>query len=206
VSATLAGPEQVYRFQLTRSVANFGVAITSRSSGVSVEPRVVVAGDENRLTGYPGLPVNLNPYLTGFGDATLVAGALQPQPGSYDIVFDSATVDGAGAFGFRFWIDDVRPPTARLVARSVRRGRALQVRVADAGAGIDPGSVSVRIDGRSRASSLSGGVVRIATGALGRGRHTLRLQVSDYQETRNMENVARILPNTRVLVTRVTVR
>jgi hypothetical protein len=27
----------------------------------------------------------------------------------------------------------------------------------------------------------------------------LRLQVSDYQETRNIENVAAILPNTRVL-------
>jgi hypothetical protein len=29
--------------------------------------------------------------------------------------------------------------------------------------------------------------------------HRLRLRVSDYQETKNTENVARILPNTRVL-------
>jgi hypothetical protein len=33
------------------------------------------------------------------------------------------------------------------------------------------------------------------------GRHTLNLTVSDYQETKNMENVARILPNTRTVRT-----
>jgi hypothetical protein len=49
-------------------------------------------------------------------------------------------------------------------------------------------------------------VIRIGTSGLARGRHRLRLQVSDYQETRNMENVARILPNTRVLRAVVVVR
>ena len=34
----------------------------------------------------------------------------------------------------------------------------------------------------------------------------LRLLVADYQETRNMENVLRILPNTRVVRTSFTVR
>jgi subtilisin family serine protease len=206
VTATLAGPEQVFRITLASAAANFGVAVTSRGAGSDVEPRVVVAGDENRLTGYPGLPVNLNPYVAAFGDPTLVAGALQPQPGSYDVVFDSATPAGAGAFTFRFWVGDVTPPTARLVSRAVRRGRPLQVRVADAGSGIDPASLAVRLDNRTQVGTLSKGTVRIATGALSRGRHTLRFQVSDYQETRNMENVARILPNTRVFIVRVTIR
>jgi hypothetical protein len=31
------------------------------------------------------------------------------------------------------------------------------------------------------------------------GRHTLTFTAADYQETKNMENVARILPNTRTL-------
>ena len=39
------------------------------------------------------------------------------------------------------------------------------------------------------------------TTSLAKGRHTLRFQVSDYQETRNMENVGPILPNTRILQT-----
>ena len=38
------------------------------------------------------------------------------------------------------------------------------------------------------------------------GSHELRVRVSDYQESRNMENVGRILPNTRVLETSFVVR
>ena len=37
--------------------------------------------------------------------------------------------------------------------------------------------------------------------SLGTGRHRLVVGVSDYQEAKNMEDVARILPNTRVLRT-----
>jgi hypothetical protein len=45
------------------------------------------------------------------------------------------------------------------------------------------------------------GRLAIQTGGLAAGRHALRVQVSDYQETRNMENVRGVLPNTRVLTT-----
>ena len=206
VTATLRGPEQVFRVTLPRAAANFGVVVTQRYRGSRVEPRVVVAGDESRLTGYTALPVNLNPYLVRFGDPTLVAGALAPRAGAYDVVFDSPTSAGAGAFSFRFWIDDVTPPTARVLARTVRRGAVLRVRVGDGGSGVDPTSVSVRIDGRDRPRAVRGDVVHIATQSLTRGKHALRLQVSDFQETRNDENVPRILPNTRVLRATITVR
>ncbi len=46
----------------------------------------------------------------------------------------------------------------------------------------------------------------MSTRGLRRGRHPLLLQVSDYQESRNMENVGPILPNTRILRARFTVR
>ena len=52
---------------------------------------------------------------------------------------------------------------------------------------------------------MAGGVVRIATEGLKPGKHRLRFQVSDYQESRNMENVPPILPNTRVLVATVVI-
>ena len=52
-----------------------------------------------------------------------------------------------------------------------------------------------------RITIMAGGKVRVQTAALAKGKHTLRLQVSDYQETRNMENVGSILPNTRILTT-----
>ncbi len=206
VTARLAGPEQLFRVTLSRAAANFGVVLTARPNGSRVEPRVILAGDENRLTGYAGLPVNLNPYLFQFGAPTPVAGALSPRAGSYDVVFDSATAQGAGAFTFRFWIDDVTPPTVRLVARRVLKGTALRAPVGDLGSGVDAGSVSVKIDGRDRRRSVKGGVVLIPTAGLSRGTHALRIQVSDYQETRNTENVARILPNTRVLRATITIR
>jgi hypothetical protein len=49
--------------------------------------------------------------------------------------------------------------------------------------------------------------VIVSTGRkLARGRHRLRLVVSDYQELKNMENVRRILPNTAQLRTSFFVR
>jgi hypothetical protein len=39
-----------------------------------------------------------------------------------------------------------------------------------------------------------------------RGRHVLNFSVADYQETKNMEDVARIRPNTRTVRTSFTVR
>ncbi|MGI8974327.1 MAG: hypothetical protein ACR2HI_09150, partial [Gaiella sp.] len=205
IASTLAGPEQRFRVRIDRPVANFGVAIVRRRAGVRVVPRVVAAGDENRLTGYAGLPLNLNPYLTTFGDPTPVAGAIRPLPGTYDIVFDSPTPAGAGAFTFRFWIDDVTPPSVRLVTRTVRRGTPLRFRIGDAGAGIDPKSVSLRSGTHSLAVRIRGAELIVPTGTLTAGTKRLRVQLSDYQETRNMENVPRILPNTRVVTVAVRV-
>jgi hypothetical protein len=41
---------------------------------------------------------------------------------------------------------------------------------------------------------------------VGAGRHTLVFSAADYQELKNMENVPRILPNTRVFRAAFTVR
>src|SRR5205085_11685583 len=59
----LAGPEQVFRFRLTRPAANFGVAVVSERRGAAVTTRIVHGADENRLAGYPALPIVVNPYL-----------------------------------------------------------------------------------------------------------------------------------------------
>ncbi len=206
VSAVLRGPEQVFRFALTQPAANFGVVIVRRSPGVRVEPRVVVMGDENRLTGYAALPVNLNPYLAQFGEPVLAAGAVRPIAGSYDVVFDSPTTAGAGSYAFRFWINDTQRPIAKLVQSRVRRGAPLVVRVSDEDSGVDPATVKATIDGVGRAAPLASGALRIPTKGLRRGTHRLRLQVSDYQESRNMENVPPILPNTRVLTATIVIR
>ena len=85
-------------------------------------------------------------------------------------------------------------------------GSAVRIRVSDTGAGIDPGSIEATVDGRTVRASLRNGIVSVPTDSLTVGDHRLRVELGDYQETRNMENVARILPNTRVVSTRITVR
>jgi subtilisin family serine protease len=206
VTGTLPGPEQVYRVRLRRPAANFGVAIVWKAKGVRVEPRIVRAGDEDRLLGQTALPINLNPYLRQFRQPTPAAGAVRPAAGSYDVVFDGPSRGTAGAFRFRFWVNDTKPPTLRPLGRTVSRGAALRIRATDAGAGVDPRTVIALVD-RSQATPAFGrGVLTIPTGRLSPGRHRLELQVSDYQESRNMENATKILPNSAVLRTTFVVR
>ncbi|MGH3078133.1 MAG: S8 family peptidase [Gaiellaceae bacterium] len=211
VTTALNGPETVYRVRLTRRVANFGVVILRRANGSFVEPRIVAGLDENRIAGYAGLPFASNPYLAGpfgFQSRSAVVAALSPAPGDYAVVFDSATRAGAGGFMFRYWVNDVTPPNARLLDRTVVRGEGVRIRVTDSGSGVDPGSLVASWDGLPATTRYRNGVVSVATAGegLASGKHRLRLTLHDYQETKNTENVARILPNARVFTATVTVR
>jgi hypothetical protein len=211
IPVDLRGPEQVFSVRLTKRVANFGVAILREAPGVSIQPRVVAHDDENRLTGYPALPINLNPYLAGFFKPESVAGAILPEPGTYDVVFDSTSRATAGRFTFRFWLDDRTRPTVRLLTHGVAAGGSLRLKVVDRGSGVDPRLLGATVDGVRIPVSYSraSGIARIALARLGpltAGAHTLVFQASDYQESRNMEDVGPILPNTRTLRTRFRVR
>jgi hypothetical protein len=202
----LRGPERVFRFRITGRVANAGVVVTQLGRGTSVEPRIVAGLDENRLTGYAGLPVNHNPYMDEFREPLSAAAVLSPARGDYAVVFDSPARAGAGRFTFRYWVDDVSAPTLRLRTKRVSRGRPLRVTAIDKGAGVYPESIRVTVDGSTAGSTLRGNLISIPTGGLAPGSHRLRIRVSDYQESKNTENVARILPNTRWLTATFTVR
>jgi len=197
VTTTLRGPERVFRFRIAKRVANAGVVITRRAGSGRVEPRMVAALDENRLTGYAGLPLNRNPYMDAFHESVLAAAVLSPLPGEYAAVFDSAARADAGAFTFRYWVNDVKPPVLRLRTPGVDAGKSVLVSVTDAGAGVYPESIRIVLDDSSRSGTLRGGLLSLSTDGLSAGTHRLRLRVSDYQESKNTENVARILPNTR---------
>jgi hypothetical protein len=144
--------------------------------------------------------------MAAFREPVLAAGALSPAPGPYAIVFDSATRAGAGGFTFRFWVNDTTPPTLRLRTKVVRAGQAVKVGAVDKGSGIYADSIAATVDGELVRASYRNGVVSIPTRRLGPGSHRLRLRVSDVQESKNTENVARILPNTRWLTATVSVR
>ena len=204
VERMLAGPEQVFRIRIRRPMENFGVAILGRSR---IQPRIVIGADENHQAGATALPLQNNPYLPTFLDRVAIAGVIRPLAGTYHVVFDSPTRAGAGRFQFRFWMDDRRPPRVRLTTPSVRRGGTLVATASDAGAGVDPGVVYAQIDGGElRPAAFRSGRIRIPVGSLAPGRHRLLLQVSDRQESKNMENSLRILPNTAQLAASFTVR
>ena len=171
-------------------------------------PRVVAAGNENRLTGNAGLPLVINPYLDSFGTSRPVAGAIRPGPGTYDVVFETpaAPPPGAGAYTFRYWVNDVTPPSVRLLARIVKPGAKLRLAVTDAGSGVDPQSLVATVDGRSAAVTYSAGRATVSLPGVAAGRHRVVLTAGDYQELKNMENVPQILPNTRTFSAAFTVR
>jgi hypothetical protein len=191
-----AGPESVYRVSIAGNVANFGVVVLA---GRAV-PHVVLAGDENRLAGYTALPLMLNPYLQSYGTPRAVSGAVLPVRGVYDIVFDTRSAAEAGPFQFRYWVGDTTPPRLRVASAT---GGKIVVTATDSGSGIDAASVTASIDGKQAPATYRDGKITIAGG---RGNHRLVLQVSDFQESKNMEDVPKIRPNTATLTTTVRVR
>ena len=189
------GPEFVYRIQIVRPVANFGVAVVSGSA----VPHVVFAADENHLVGYAGLPQALNPYLKSFGETRPVAGAVLPAPGNYDIVFDTRSAGSAGRFQFRFWKNDTSPPKLQVV--SANHGRVV-VGIADSGAGVDPRSITATVDGRPVQTHFANGKLTLRAEP---GSREIVVTASDYQELKNMEDVTKIKPNTATLTRTVVV-
>jgi hypothetical protein len=208
VTQRLAGPEQVFRFTVRGRVANAGAVVVSQARGSHVSPRLVRAGNEDRLAGYTGLPLRLNPYQPGFFALVPAVGVFRPAPGAYDLVFDTTSRRAAGRFSFRFWINDTSPPSARLLTRSVAQGTPLLLRVGDRGSGVDPATLLAVVDGSYRRVvwDKAHGLVGIRIPTLGRGTHKLVFTVSDYQEAKNNENAGLTLPNTRKLTTSFRVR
>jgi subtilisin family serine protease len=201
----LSGPEQVFRVVLTRPVANLGVAIVGSGRGVRVQPRIVRGSDENRLAGASALPFVANPYVVRFLTPSPSVAALLPAPDTYSLVFDTAGPARAGRFRFRLWIDDAQPPSVSLRSRTAVGGQ-IHARVLDAGAGVDPGGIRYRLDNGSwRSGHLTGTIAILPVAGVRPGSHRLELRVSDRQEAKNNENVATILPNTRVVITTIRV-
>jgi hypothetical protein len=188
------GPERVYRIHVRAGAANAGVAVLSGN----VYPHITLNGSEDRLAGYTALPLDLNPYRKSYGLRRRVAAVVLPAGGTYDVVFDSTNAGGR-PFTFRYWVNDVTAP--RLKVRSAHG--SIVVAATDTGSGVDPNSITATVDGKSVATRFGSGTIRIAAA---KGHHRLALTVSDYQETKNMEDVAKILPNTATLRATVKVR
>jgi len=78
--------------------------------------------------------------------------------------------------------------------------------VTDAGSGVDPRTLRVALDGKAARYVYRNGIVSVSTSAVTTGSHRLTVRASDYEESKNNENVGPVLPNTRSFGATVTVR
>jgi minor extracellular serine protease Vpr len=222
------GKEQVYYIDVSGRAANVGVTVVEPLLDTSgsfedlliapIHPWLMGSPDENDVQGLAGTPVNTNSYMPGFLLDSRSAGTAFPRPGRYYVTVESG-VDPFGRGGYdgpyvlRSWVNDVKPPTMRLLTTRVSAGRpTIAFRATDAQSGIDPYSILLdygfRLTGPSRFDQRTGiAIVPIPrqARALKPGRGSMRLIASDNQEAKNVNTDSTdLLPNTARK--RVTVR
>jgi minor extracellular serine protease Vpr len=205
------GAETVYETFIDRPAVNSGVSVVLESSGARVDPFYLGAKDENTVQGFAGTPVNVNAltydYLVNVG----AAGAAFPRQQRFFVSVDSGSdrfngVSRAGHYMLRSWVDDVTPPSVRLLTTRVAAGRpTIVLQSLDSQSGVDPVSLTVGyrgiLVGAAAYDPLTGVAVfplPVTTPLLKSGSVTLRFVSSDYQEAKNIDTVGpSIMPNTR---------
>jgi hypothetical protein len=80
------------------------------------------------------------------------------------------------------------------------------VAVRDSGSGVDPRSLHAKVGGKPVRLRYADGVLLLRTNGLRAGKRAVTVSASDYQETKNMEDIGPVLPNTRILHATVTLR
>jgi hypothetical protein len=208
------GAERVYVTTIAGKVANAGVSVVRQASAVRIDPFFLGAKDENTVQGFPGTPVNVNSLMTDYLVPNRTAGASFPTPGRYFVAVDSEGRSLGGGYVLRSWVNDVTPPSVKLVTARVSAGRpTLVVRAIDAKSGVDPSSLTVAYRGTLVGASTYDVDTGIAVfplpataPALSRGTVRVKLVASDFQESKNIDTVSQeILPNTRSTAVRLRV-
>jgi minor extracellular serine protease Vpr len=205
------GAEKVYVTSLDRPAVNIGVSVLDRSSGSRIDPWYLGRKNENTVQGFAGTPVDVNNYTYDYLQPVGAAGASFPRQGSYYVSVDSGRERftgrrAAGSYTLRSWVDDVRPPSLRLVTTRVSTGRpTLVFRATDTQSGVDPQSLAVGYKGAlvapskyDRATGLAYFPLPTSVPKLKRGTMRAKMVASDFQEAKNVDVVGtKLMPNTR---------
>jgi hypothetical protein len=212
------GAERLYLVpHLNRPVINLGVAVILASNNSSIDPWLLGAPDENSVQGQAGTPVNVNALTFDYGLPVGAAGVVFPRLKRFWVAVDSSQDEYTGRslrgrFLLRYWVNDLRPPSIRLLTRRVAAGRpTLVARVRDGGAGVNPLSLLIGyrrvLVGASLYDPISGLALFVLprqAPPLARGRTTATLVASDYQEAKNLNTFGRnLMPNTGFRDTRI---
>jgi hypothetical protein len=206
------GTETVYVTSIKQPVANLGVAVQAASAGSLIDPWFLGSPDERDVQGYAGTPVNVNELMPDFHVDLGTAGVSFPKVQRFYVVVDSGSDPFTnralgGGYVLRSWVNDVRPPTIRLLTKRVAAGRpTIVARVTDRGAGVDPLSLVIAYRGVLVGASLydpGSGIaifpLPVQASSIPRGRTRAVLAASDFQEAKNVASVGSdILPNTRL--------
>jgi hypothetical protein len=205
------GSEKVYVTSVDKPAANAGVSVVQESGSVRIDPFYLGALDENTVQGYAGTPVGVNAltydYLLPIG----AAGSSFPRQQTFYVAVDSGhdRFNGrrlAGKYILRSWVNDVTPPTVKLLSTQVSAGRpTIIVRSLDSQSGVDPLQLTIGYKGALVGASAYDPATGIAAfklpasaPALTTGKIALRLQSSDFEEAKNVDTVGtNIMPNTR---------
>jgi subtilisin family serine protease len=221
------GREKIYSLEIPRQAVNAGVVVTRPvpklnasitallSSNQPIHPWFLGSLDENDVLGYAGIPVNVNGQLPDFLYSIGTAGGVFLPPGRYYVSVDSGRdlFSGrslAGPYTLRSWVNDVRPPTVRILTRRLSSGRPTVVaKITDAKAGVDPMSLQLFFGPSTRQSTVGATLWDPETGiaafsvprealALSTGTQFMQVVASDFQESKNINTDSDSpLPNTR---------
>lgn len=215
-----SGAEALYEIRVDRPAANVGVSIVRTTPGAQIDPFFLGRRDEWSVQGFAGTPVDVNELTDGYLDRIGAAGTSFPRRQTFYVAVDSGRDaftgrSRGGRFVLRSWVNDVTPPSIRLLTTRVSTGRpTLAVRTLDSQSGVDPGSLEIGYRGVLVGASAYDPDTGVATFALPRnapaltaGALRLRVTSSDFQEAKNVNTSgSEIMPNTRTVSVSVRVR
>ena len=213
------GAERLYSIQVRNRAVNVGAAVVTSSPGAAIDPFFLGAKDENAVLGYVGTPTNINGLTFGYLLPIGAAGGIFVPPGRYYVAVDSGRDEftnqrRAGTYRLRSWVNDMRPPTVRILTTRVSAGRpTIAIQTLDRGATVDPFSLAFNygrvLVGAAAYDPFSGvALFPLPPDAptMRRGRLRVAFQSSDYQEAKNADVFGNeLMPNTRVKESRVRV-
>src|SRR5207237_1478947 len=143
------GAEKLHVTHVNVPTVNLGVSVLLSSAGSLIDPWFLGSRDENDVQGFAGTPVNVNNLMFDFRFPIGAAATVFPRTQRFYVAVDSGAdpYTGrslAGQYVLRAWVNDLDPPLAAPLTRTVAAGHpTLAVRTIDLQSGVDPLSLVI---------------------------------------------------------------
>ena len=200
------GAETVYVTAVREPAANAGVSVDQRDPRRARSTR----GTSARRTrtpcrATPARPIDVNALTYDYLVSVGAAGVSFPRQQTFYVSVDSATDRFSGRsepghYMLRSWVNDVTPPTVKLLTTRVAGGRpTIVLQTFDSQSGVDPLSLTIGYHGVLIGATSYDPVTGIAVfplpasvPPLKAGTARLRMVSSDFQEAKNVDTVGTV--------------